>query len=188
MVQHPVARVLQKFINLHRTQLQSYLFIYFIFNFNHTTCFSPSSGHPQVWFLQAQYTEKITVYSLGPAVESVVRLVHVARGVPRLCSQGTGLAAVLDPPVASVVPRAPSPLTPWETQRINENLLVGTFLLFQQEHRAADSDLKTEVSGDPSGRISLVFTTEQFGFINTFLSSRESCTSVCSRYCTVLAG
>jgi hypothetical protein len=30
MVQHPVARVLQKFINLHRTQLQSYLFIYFI--------------------------------------------------------------------------------------------------------------------------------------------------------------
>jgi hypothetical protein len=31
MVQHPVARVLQKFINLHRTQLQSYLFIYFIF-------------------------------------------------------------------------------------------------------------------------------------------------------------
>jgi hypothetical protein len=38
MVQHPVARVLQKFINLHRTQLQSYLFIYFIFNLNHTTC------------------------------------------------------------------------------------------------------------------------------------------------------
>jgi hypothetical protein len=30
MVQQPVARVLQKFINLHRTQLQSYLFIYFI--------------------------------------------------------------------------------------------------------------------------------------------------------------
>jgi hypothetical protein len=28
MVQHPVARVLQKFINLHRTQLQSFLFIY----------------------------------------------------------------------------------------------------------------------------------------------------------------
>jgi hypothetical protein len=41
---------LQKFINLHRTQLQSYLFIYFIFifNLNHTTCFGPSSGHPQV--------------------------------------------------------------------------------------------------------------------------------------------
>jgi hypothetical protein len=39
MVQHPAARVLQKFINLHRTQLQSYLFIYFIFifNLNHTT-------------------------------------------------------------------------------------------------------------------------------------------------------
>jgi hypothetical protein len=64
MVQHPVARVLQKFINLHRTQLQSYLFIYlfyFIFNLNRTTCFvGPSSGHPQVWFLQAQYTEKNT--------------------------------------------------------------------------------------------------------------------------------
>jgi hypothetical protein len=27
MVQHPVARVLQKFINLHRTQLQSYLLV-----------------------------------------------------------------------------------------------------------------------------------------------------------------
>jgi hypothetical protein len=38
----------QKFINLHRTQLQSYLFIYFIFNLNHTTCFGPSLGHPQV--------------------------------------------------------------------------------------------------------------------------------------------
>jgi hypothetical protein len=38
----------QKFINLHRTQLQSFLFIYFIFNLNHTTCFGPSSGHPQV--------------------------------------------------------------------------------------------------------------------------------------------
>jgi hypothetical protein len=38
----------QKFINLHRTQLQSYLFIYFIFNLNHTICFGPSSGHPQV--------------------------------------------------------------------------------------------------------------------------------------------
>jgi hypothetical protein len=50
MVQHPVARVLQKFINLYRTQLQSYLFIYFTFTFNlnHTTCFGPSSGHPQV--------------------------------------------------------------------------------------------------------------------------------------------
>jgi hypothetical protein len=60
MVQHPVARVLQKFINLHSTQLQSYLFIYFIFNLTHTTCFGPSSGHPQVWFLQAQHTEKIT--------------------------------------------------------------------------------------------------------------------------------
>jgi hypothetical protein len=50
MVQHPVARVLQKFINLHRTQLQSYLFVYFIFifNLNHTTCFGPSLGHPQV--------------------------------------------------------------------------------------------------------------------------------------------
>jgi hypothetical protein len=37
MVQHPVARVLQKFINLHRTQLQSNLFIHFnfIFNFKH---------------------------------------------------------------------------------------------------------------------------------------------------------
>jgi hypothetical protein len=50
MVQHPVARVLQKFINLHRTQLQSFFFLYlfiyfiFIFNLNHTT----SSGHPQV--------------------------------------------------------------------------------------------------------------------------------------------
>jgi hypothetical protein len=31
MVQHPVARVLQKFINLHRTQLQSFLFIYLFF-------------------------------------------------------------------------------------------------------------------------------------------------------------
>jgi hypothetical protein len=39
----------QKFINLHRTQLQSYLFIYlFYFNLNHTTCFGLSSGHPQV--------------------------------------------------------------------------------------------------------------------------------------------
>jgi hypothetical protein len=33
MVQHPVARVLQKFINLHRTQLQSYLFYLFHFHF-----------------------------------------------------------------------------------------------------------------------------------------------------------
>jgi hypothetical protein len=33
MVQHPVARVLQKFINLRCTQLQSYLFY---FNLNHT--------------------------------------------------------------------------------------------------------------------------------------------------------
>jgi hypothetical protein len=55
-----LTRQMEKFINLHRTQLQSYLFIYFIFNLNHTTCFGPSSGHPQVWFLQAQYTEKIT--------------------------------------------------------------------------------------------------------------------------------
>jgi hypothetical protein len=37
-----------------------YLFIYFIFNPNHTICFGPSSGHPQVRFLQAQYIEKIT--------------------------------------------------------------------------------------------------------------------------------
>jgi hypothetical protein len=47
MVQHPVARVLQKFINLQRTQLQSFLFLFY-FNLNHTTCFGPSSGHPQV--------------------------------------------------------------------------------------------------------------------------------------------
>jgi hypothetical protein len=32
MVQHSVALVLQKFINLHRTQLQSYLFISIVFN------------------------------------------------------------------------------------------------------------------------------------------------------------
>jgi hypothetical protein len=31
MVQHPVARVLQNFIHLHHTQLQSFLFIYIIF-------------------------------------------------------------------------------------------------------------------------------------------------------------
>jgi hypothetical protein len=31
MVQHPVARVLQKFINLHRTQLKSFLFIYLFY-------------------------------------------------------------------------------------------------------------------------------------------------------------
>jgi hypothetical protein len=46
MVQHPVARVLQKFINLHRTQLQSFLFIYlFILFLTPTT--RHVSAHPQ---------------------------------------------------------------------------------------------------------------------------------------------
>jgi hypothetical protein len=43
MVQHPVARVLQKLINLHRTQLQSFLFILFL-----TSTTRHVSAHPQV--------------------------------------------------------------------------------------------------------------------------------------------
>jgi hypothetical protein len=108
------------------------------------------------WKLGWRYTSKYKRWtvrvnnSLGPAVKAVVRLVHVAGSVPCVCSQGPGLAAILHPLVVSMVPRALSLLAPRETQWIYKNLLVGTLLLFEQEHCAADSNLKTKVSENHS--------------------------------------
>lgn len=82
-------------------------------------------------------------HSLRPAIEAMVQLMNIARSVPCLCCQRPCLTAVLHPHVVGTFPRTFSPLTTRETQWIYRNLLVSTFLLFEQEHCAADSNLET---------------------------------------------
>jgi hypothetical protein len=101
-------------------------------------------------------------HSLRPAVEAMVRLVNVAGSVPCRSCQGPRLTAILHPHVVSTFSRAFSPLTPCETKLIYRNLLVGTFLLIEQEYCAADSNLETRQSENTCCWTPLVFLSTKF--------------------------